>query len=273
MLLAAALLPILSGCGRVVFRPDAAQQAQALQISPEQQRLLAQQQLELQQRTDALDRDNQELESLLAQSRQQAQLLRDQIVATQGQLKATADRLAATQQDNSQLKQKTEALVASVSQPAQEYMRPNSTLMRPLELRNLPGVDARQDGDVIRVALSSDELFAPGGASLTPGGEQLLRGALGSVLTAYPQHLIGIEGHTDGAPVASAHFPTSHHLSIAQATAVYDAVRRGASLPANQVFLIGHGANHPRVSNATEAGRKQNRRIELVIYPETAPLR
>jgi outer membrane protein OmpA-like peptidoglycan-associated protein len=37
-----------------------------------------------------------------------------------------------------------------------------------------------------------------------------------------------------------------------------------------QLFLAGHGPNHPVVSNATPAGKDRNRRVELVIYPERA---
>ncbi len=43
--------------------------------------------------------------------------------------------------------------------------------------------------------------------------------------------------------------------------------------PAKQLFVIGHGANHPVVSNATKSGQARNRRIELVVYPERMTLR
>ena len=45
-------------------------------------------------------------------------------------------------------------------------------------------------------------------------------------------------------------------------------------MPADQLFVIGHGANHPVVSNASDAGKARNRRIEFVVYPErmAAPL-
>jgi flagellar motor protein MotB len=273
-LLAAVLvfwLPMAVGCGRVVFKPKQTAQ-QPLSITPQQQQLLAQQQTDLQQRATQLDRDNQELEALLAQSRQQAQLLTDQVAATQTQLKATAERLASTQQDNTDLRTRTEALVASSREPIggafAASMRPNSTLLRPISLSESAGVEVRQDGDVIRVAIASDQLFYTASQQLQPTGERLIARVAGELLAAYPGHVVGIEGHTDGAPVTSAQFPTSHHLSVAQATSVYDALRRGGA-PGEQLFVIGHGANHPMVSNATEAGRQKNRRVELVVYPET----
>ena len=54
-----------------------------------------------------------------------------------------------------------------------------------------------------------------------------------------------------------------------QALAVFDILTRRNHLPARQLFVMGLGANHPRASNATDAGRAKNRRIELVIYPQT----
>lgn len=265
-------LPLgVAGCGRVVFRPNqtaAATPQQAVSLSAEQQQLLAQREQDLQRRAHQLDRDNQELESLLAQSQQQTQLLTEQIVATQSQLKATAERLASTQTDNSELRQRTDALLASTQQSAQSVgFAPNSSLLEPISLRGLPGVDVRQDGDVIRVALPADQLFYTASPQLQPTGERLASTVATQLLQAYPGHMLGIEGHTDGAPVASQQHPTSHHLSVAQATSVYDTLRR-TGVPAAQMFVIGHGSNHALVSNATEAGRQKNRRLEMVVYPE-----
>jgi len=79
---------------------------------------------------------------------------------------------------------------------------------------------------------------------------------------------VGIEGHTDGSPMTSPQYPSDQHLSVAQAMAVYDALTR-AGMPARQLFVVGHGGSHPVVSNGTEAGRARNRRVEVVIYPES----
>lgn len=258
------------GCGRVVFTPQGTQQpGQPVALSPQQQQTLAAQMQQLQQRADALDRDNQELETLLAQRGQQMQLMQDQVVATQDQLKATADRLASVQTDNKQLQSRTQALTASVQQPVGAEIRANNTLLKPLAVGNVPGVSVRQDGDTIRVTLAGDSLFTPGSPQLAPGADQTLRRVASDLMANYPDHRIGIEGHIDSQTPSSTQYPTPHHLSVAQATAVYEFLRQSFGASPEQLFVIGHGANHPVVSNATPAGQAQNRRIELVVYPET----
>jgi flagellar motor protein MotB len=265
--LALGVLTFLPGCGRYAFAP-AGQQA-AVTISPEQQTALAQQTQQYQQRAASLDRDNQELESLLAQSRQQIQLLEEQIRVTQVQLRDTTDRLASVQTDNDQLRNRTTALAASVQTRTQAEIRANNSLLRSLSITNMPGINVRQDGDVIRIELPGDQLFTVGTAQLTLGADGLLRSVAADLAQNYPQQMIGIEGHADGSPMTSPQFPTDQHLTVAQAMAVYDTLTRSGGMPPRQLFVVGHGGSHPIVSNATEAGRARNRRVELVIYPET----
>ncbi|MEM1304413.1 MAG: hypothetical protein AAGG46_05935, partial [Planctomycetota bacterium] len=200
--LVAVSLAALSGCGRFVFTPKT--QTAAVTLSPEQQTQLAQVQQQLEQRANDLDTDNQELESLLAQSRQETQLLRDQIVATQDQLRATAERLASAEQSNVDLRDQTQALAATMQrQSGVPAIQANNTLLEPLRMVSIPGVEARQDGDVIRVTLPTDQLFNPGGVQLSAQGVAVLRSVAGDIFRNYPEQRIGIEGHTDGAPVAS----------------------------------------------------------------------
>ena len=80
--------------------------------------------------------------------------------------------------------------------------------------------------------------------------------------------MIGIEGHTDTDPIRTAQFPSNHHLSVSRAMIVYDHLSRRFSIPEKQLFVVGHGPNHPVVSNASAAGKSRNRRVEVVIYPE-----
>jgi flagellar motor protein MotB len=256
-----------AGCGRYVFTPN--QQQAAVTLSPPQQQAIAQQTQQYQQRAADLDRSNQELESLLAQSRQQIQLLEEQVRATQLQLKDTTDRLASIQGENDQLRSRTTALTASMQTRSQAEIRANNSMLRNLTITNMPGITVRQDGDVIRIELPADQLFNPGTAQFKYGADAILRTVAADVAQNYSQQLIGIEGHTDSGPATSPQHPTSQHLAVGQAMAVYDVLTRTAGMPPQQLFVVGHGGSHPIVSNATDAGRARNRRVELVIYPET----
>jgi len=266
-LIALILLPLATGCGRFVFKPSP--QPQTISISPQQQQALAQRTQQFQHRANNLDQDNQELGSLLAQSRQHVKLLEDQVGATQTQLRDTADQLAAAMADNGNLRSRTTALAASVQKRAGAEIRANNSLLRNLSITNLPGIHVRQDGDVIRVEIPGEQLFHYGTAQLKQGADGLIRTVASDLLRNYPQQLIGIEGHTDRSSGGAGQSQSGHHLAISQAMAVYETMTRSVGAPPKQLFVIGHGDNHPIVSNATEAGRTRNRRVELVIYPET----
>jgi flagellar motor protein MotB len=264
MCLALGLLLLASGCGRLVYKPN--QQANA--AADQQAQLLAQQNQEYQSRAQALDSDNQELETLLAQSRQKVQLLTDEVNATRDQLRSTTDQLLAMRDDNAELRNKTSALMASVGQREQAEIRANNSMLKDLAVSDIPGVHVRQDGDLLRVELSADPMFMPGSPYLQNEAQQLLASVGTDLRQNFPEHIIGIEGHTDDTPTHSQQFPSNHHLSSAQALAVYNLLVERGTLPAARLFIIGHGGNHPVVSNATEAGKARNRRIEFVVYPE-----
>lgn len=270
--LLACLLPLAaSGCGRIVFKPD--QSPQATAAATQQMQQIAQQSQEFQARAQSLDRDNQELESLLAQSRQQIQLLNGELTATRDQLRATTDQLLALRTDHEQLQSQTSQLVSTQQQRAGAEIRANNSLLKNLSIKDLPGVEVRQDGDVVRVEVPGDRAFMPGSPYLNNGAEQLLVGIAAELRRNFPDHIIGIEGHTDNSPTHSQQFPTHHHLSAAQALTVYNLLVQRGTMPEGQLFIIGHGANHPVVSNASKEGQARNRRLEFVVYPERIALR
>ena len=220
---------VVAGCNQQNAPSPYAQQA-PVTISPQQQTAMAQQTQQYQQRAAALDRDNQELQSMLAQSRQQTQVLQDQIAATQTQLRDTTDRLASMQNETEQLRGRTTAMAAGLQVRNQAEIRANNTLLKSMTITNMPGINVRQDGDVIRIELPGDQLFNFGTAQLKLGSDALLKTIASDLSQNYPQQLIGIEGHTDGSPMTSPQFPTDQHLAVAQAMAVYDALTRGGGM-------------------------------------------
>lgn len=239
-----------------------------LERQQQEQLALSNQYKQLQERAAALDQDNQQLQSLLAQSRQESRLLEDQLAAVREQLRSTAAQLAQLQSTKEQQEQRVEALTASMRRQGTVTIRPNNSLLQTLPQLDLPPGHVRRDGEVIRIALPADRLFAPGTAQLQPGAANFIADAAAELYRLYPQQIIGIEGYTDSAAPSSSFFHSQHELSAAQAMAVYDVVATRSSFRPEQLFVAGHGANHPLVSNATPQGRQTNRRVELVVYPE-----
>jgi outer membrane protein OmpA-like peptidoglycan-associated protein len=93
------------------------------------------------------------------------------------------------------------------------------------------------------------------GAALRPAAaDEVAR--LSVILASQPGLRIAVEGHTDSA--------ASEDLSARRAVAVRS-VLLASGFRAGEVSSQGLGNARPIVSNATEAGKVENRRVEIVI--------
>ncbi len=260
-----ALLPALTGCAN---NPYALQtKNQTLQ---QQQLTLQQRNNELQARASALDRDNQELGTLLAQTRQQAKVTEDQLVAVRDQLKGLGSQLTQIRDEKQLTEKQVEALMASTRRRTGATITANNSLHGNLPAANIPGVEVRTDGDVVRIELPTARIFQPNSTVMQPVAGTLIDTVALEIARSYTQQVIGVEGHTDNNFIRTPQGHDNQQLSVAQATAVYQYIVSRGQIPANRLFIVGHGANHPVVSNATAAGKARNARIELVVYPEKA---
>jgi len=239
-----------------------------LQSLQQQQASLVQENQELRNRTVSMDRDNQELEQLLAQQRQQGLVNEEQVAALRDQLRGTTAQLTQVKQQSEKLTEKTRTMLTSVRRRAGTLITANNSLRQNLPGIDIPGLDVRRDGDVVRIELPGDRLFQPGSAQLQPGASEMIESVAQEILQIYPRHFVGIEGHTDNDPIRGTAWANNHQLSVGRAMAVYNLLTSRTKITPDQLFVVGHGANHPVVSNATPEGKARNRRVELVIYPE-----
>jgi chemotaxis protein MotB len=77
---------------------------------------------------------------------------------------------------------------------------------------------------------------------------------------------VTVSGHTDSIPIAfSERFLSNWDLSAARAAAVADFFLDSNAVPDSQIDVVGFADTKPVASNATPAGRSQNRRIEILI--------
>ena len=117
-------------------------------------------------------------------------------------------------------------------------------------------------GLVVRV-LTDNLLFDSGSATLQPQADSLLD-QVAQLLNLDKSHPITVEGDTDNQPISSAQFPSNWELSTARATTVVRfLISQGVS--AYRLGAVGYADLHPIASNATLAGRAQNRRVEIVL--------
>lgn len=86
--------------------------------------------------------------------------------------------------------------------------------------------------------------------------------AIAENLQQYPNSTIRVIGHTDNTGTAA----YNQDLSERRAAAVASILRQGG-VSSRRIRTIGMGEEQPIASNATAAGRQQNRRVEIVITP------
>jgi chemotaxis protein MotB len=126
-----------------------------------------------------------------------------------------------------------------------------------------------EDGRAV-LQLESDVLFDSGSAELTAGGRDTV-GQIAKILANQSSARFQVEGHTDADPIDSKEFPTNWHLGADRAINVTLAMVE-AGFPADRVSAASLGDTMPVASNDSDAGKAQNRRIELVLVPELSEL-
>ena len=120
----------------------------------------------------------------------------------------------------------------------------------------------RREGNLLAVSFKGDVTFDTDSAVVQPGLYTEIDRVAG-ILTRYPETLIRIEGHTDS--VGSEKYNLD--LSFRRANSVRDLlVQRGVE--SSRIQTVGFGETMPVATNATEAGRRLNRRVEIKIAPE-----
>lgn len=153
-------------------------------------------------------------------------------------------------------------------------------LARERRIREVRGLFEGEEASVV-VAGDTVELRLTGfafeaGESELPADAGPLLTRVRSAIRAFPRAEIVVEGHTD----ARGDEARNRALSQERAIAVRDHLLLHLSISADRLSAVGRGETRPVASNDTEAGRRRNRRIEvmLVLPPvngaargETAP--
>ncbi|KGM88201.1 Flagellar motor protein [Roseovarius mucosus DSM 17069] len=123
-----------------------------------------------------------------------------------------------------------------------------------------------------RFVFSSEVLFAPGEAELSPAGRgeiAKVAGILRNVIGDIPEGInwvLQVDGHTDNVPIIEgARFADNWALSQARALSVVRYLTEVLGFPAERLSANGYGEFQPVNPADTPEARAQNRRIELKL--------
>jgi outer membrane protein OmpA-like peptidoglycan-associated protein len=135
------------------------------------------------------------------------------------------------------------------------YMDKQAAEMR----RDLEGAKVERIGEGIKVTFESGLLFDVDKAALRAASQENLQD-LARILNKYPDTNILIEGHTDSTGADDYNLA----LSKRRAESVSHYLAQ-LEVKASRFSIMGYGEEQPIVTNDTEEGRQQNRRVDLAI--------
>lgn len=119
-------------------------------------------------------------------------------------------------------------------------------------------------GDVVKITMTSQTAFDSGSAALKAGFVPTMD-RLAKVVVQYEKTELTVIGHTD----SEGSTQSNQELSQRRAHAVTDYLQ-GKNVNPERLDAIGKGETEPVDDNRTDAGRRANRRVEILVEPVRA---
>ncbi len=122
----------------------------------------------------------------------------------------------------------------------------------------------------LKVTLVDKILFDTGKVEIAKRGKEVLL-ELADTLRENKDQNIVVEGHTDDVPIGLVlieKYPTNWELSAARAVGVVRFLQEKGWLEPERLSAVGYSYYKPVASNDTAEGRRQNRRIEIILVPK-----
>ncbi len=128
----------------------------------------------------------------------------------------------------------------------------------------LPGATVQRVGEGIAVTFPEGLLFGFDSDQLRPAAQDNLRKFAAS-LQKYPNTRTLIVGHTDSQGSAEYNMELSNRRALSAANFI-----TAEGVDRARISTAGRGEAEPIATNETDAGRQQNRRVEIAIYANEA---
>ncbi|PJI08052.1 MULTISPECIES: OmpA/MotB family protein [Clostridium] len=156
--------------------------------------------------------------------------------------------------DNASAEKAEENKLKDVKQKIDQYVKQN----------NMQGsVSTNLEEKGLVVSIVDTLMFDEGKADVKPDFQNKLV-SIGNILKTINNY-IRVEGHTDNKPIQNSLFRSNIELGSARANNVEHILIDNAKIPDIQMCTVSYAATRPVSDNNTDAGRAQNRRVDIVI--------
>jgi chemotaxis protein MotB len=190
---------------------------------------------------------------------------------------ALKDRLTALGQDMSAMSGNLDAAKKRMEEmkKAQEQAEKRAQQFRDMVAKFKSMIDAGKlqveirDG-LMLVKLPDNILFDPGKTDLKPAGQEAVK-QVAQILAGIEGRKFQVTGHTDNVPIKSGKFKSNWELSTQRAVEVVKFMS-GSGMDQKRLSAAGYADTLPVAGNESDDGRRQNRRIEIVVVPNIEDL-
>jgi chemotaxis protein MotB len=129
-------------------------------------------------------------------------------------------------------------------------------------------VSIRMSREGLVISLREAGFFDSGSAIPKPASLQTLH-RIADALVRTPYN-VRVEGHTDNVAIHNSQFDSNWELSSARAIRIARQFLEFGAIAPDRMSVAGYGQFHPVADNDSVDGRAKNRRVDLVVLPQSA---
>ena len=130
------------------------------------------------------------------------------------------------------------------------------------------GLDSHLEKRGLVISLPQAILFPSGEDHVMPAAFPIVS-QIAEVLNSLPNK-VALVGHADSIPIHNKRFQSNWELSAARSVNLLEVLSTRYGISESRLSVQSYGSNDPKNSNDTEAGRAENRRVEILLLDESA---